>query len=146
MKLHDPDDETCTTPSKDVDVMRQTHTSIDNVSENHVNGLWTEAKDVNLSEEWTGTARSHILRARLSEGYMWVNGRPSKITDHQTRQLLASSLDMIFVRHKKKNKLQNGQKKSAKLQTARRKREIYEVLTEDKDYFKVIADARLKLE
>ena len=36
--------------------------------------------------------------------------------------------------------------KSAKLQAARRNRGICEVLTDDKDYFKVIADARLKLE
>ena len=35
---------------------------------------------------------------------------------------------------------------NAKLQAARRNRGIYEVLTDDKDYFKVIADARLKLE
>ena len=34
----------------------------------------------------------------------------------------------------------------AKPQAARRNGGIYEVLTEDKDYFKVIADARLKLE
>ena len=32
------------------------------------------------------------------------------------------------------------------LQATRRNRGIYEVLTDDKDYFKVIGDARLKLE
>ena len=35
---------------------------------------------------------------------------------------------------------------SARLQASRRNRGIYEVLTDDKDHFKVIADARLKLE
>ena len=35
---------------------------------------------------------------------------------------------------------------SATLQTARRDREICEVLTDDTDHFKVIVDARLKLE
>ena len=35
---------------------------------------------------------------------------------------------------------------NAKLQAARRNRGIHEVLTDDKVYFKVIADARLKLE
>ena len=36
--------------------------------------------------------------------------------------------------------------KGAKLQAARRNRGIHEVLADDKDYFKVIADARVKLE
>ena len=35
---------------------------------------------------------------------------------------------------------------NAKMQAARRIRGIYEVLTDDKDHFKVIADARLKRE
>ena len=37
-------------------------------------------------------------------------------------------------------------RRSAKLQAARRNRRIYEVLTDDKDDFKVVADARLKME
>ena len=44
------------------------------------------------------------------------------------------------------NKLQKWAQESAKLQAARRNRGIYEVWTDDKNYFTVIADARLKLE
>ena len=39
-----------------------------------------------------------------------------------------------------------GRRDSAKLQATRRNTGIYEVLTDDKDYIKVIADARQKLE
>ena len=48
-----------------------------------------------------------------------------------------------YPRHKQNNA---SLTESAKLQAARCSRGIYEVLTDDKDYFKLIADARLKLE
>ena len=44
--------------------------------------MWSKAKDVNLTEEWTRITRFQIPRARLLDGYKRVNGRPSKI--HQT--------------------------------------------------------------
>ena len=72
LKLYGTENETFPIPLKYVDVMRQTHTSICNVSEHIINGLCTEAKEVNLSEEWTGSTRFQILRARLLEGYKWV--------------------------------------------------------------------------
>ena len=69
--------------------MRKTQTSIDNVSENIINGMWTEAKGVNLSEEWTVTTRFQILRARLPEGYKWVSGKTCENRqDHQTIQYM----------------------------------------------------------
>ena len=49
------------------------------LSEHVINDIWTRAKGVNLSEEWTGTSRFQILRTRLPEGYEWVDGRPMKI-------------------------------------------------------------------
>ena len=78
LKLYDRDNETFPTPSKYVDVMRQTQTRINNVYEKIINDVWTEAKGVNLSEEWTGTARFQNLRVRLPEGFTWVNGRPTQ--------------------------------------------------------------------
>ena len=49
--------------------MGQTQTSFNNVSENIINDVWTDANDVNLSEERTGNAEFQILRTRLLEGY-----------------------------------------------------------------------------
>ena len=79
LKLHDPEHETFPILFKHVNVMRQTQTSINNVSEHIINDIWTEAKGVNLSEEWTGDTRFQILRTRLPEGYKRVNGRHAKI-------------------------------------------------------------------
>ena len=69
VEAYDPDHKIFPIPLKYVDVMRQTQTSVNNVSENIINDLRTEAKGVNLSEERTGTARFQILRTRLLEGY-----------------------------------------------------------------------------
>ena len=127
--------------------MRQIQTSINSVAENLINEKWTEAKGVTLSEDWTGTTRFHILRAKLPEGYKrvknWMTCENPK--DYQTRQQMALTLDEIF-QETKENRLQNEAEESAKLQAARRNRGNYEVLTDDKDYFKVIVDTRLKLE
>ena len=127
LKFHDP----LPIPLKYVDTMRQTQTSVNNVSEHIVNDLWTEAEGVTLSEEWIGTARCQILRTRLSEGY-------------QTRQCMSWSLDTIIQETKAKY-IAEWAGERAKLQAARHNRGIYEVLTDDKDDFKVTADARLNL-
>ena len=79
LKFYDPDNETFRIPFKGVDVMRQTQTSLDSFSEHIINGIRTEAKGVNLSEEWTGTTRFQILCTRPPEGYKWVNERPTNI-------------------------------------------------------------------
>ena len=73
-------------PLKYVNVMRQTQTSVNNVSsENIINDLWTKAKGVTLSEEWTETAIFQILRTRLLEGHKWVNGTPTTIQNTTRR-------------------------------------------------------------
>ena len=67
-----------------------------------------------------------------------VNGRLTKIQkDYQTRQYLAGSLDTI---------IRETKEKSIAEWAARRKWWICEEGTDDKNYFKVIAVARLKLE
>ena len=127
--------------------MRQTQTSTDKVSQRIINVLWTEAKGVTLSEEWIGTTRFEILRTRPPEGHTWVEMedlRKSKRLPDQTVRGLKLGSD--FHETKDKHVLLNGQNQNAKLQASRCITGIYEVLTDDKDYFKVIADARLKLE
>ena len=74
----DPDNEIFPVSWKYIDAMRQSQKSTSNVFENMVNDLWTEAKGVTISEEWTGIARFQILRARLLERYKLVNGKPTK--------------------------------------------------------------------
>ena len=139
-------DESFPIPLKYVDVMRQRQKSTNNVSEHATNEITTEAKGVNLSEEWTGTTRFQILRTRFPEGYKWVAGGPYEDQeDHQTRQCVAWSLD-TFTPKQKETQFAEREEEGAKLHAARRNRGIYVASTDDKVCFKVIADARLKLE
>ena len=50
------------------------------------------------------------------------------------------------IREEKKKTIAECSEVHAKLQSARRNSEIYEILADDKDYLKVIAEARLKLD
>ena len=65
--------------------------------------------------------------------------------DHQARQSMASCLD-TFVQETNRKYMAAWAEESAKLQAARRNREKYEELTDEKGYFKVNGGARLKLE
>ena len=60
-RQYDPEEEPLPIPLKYVDVMRRTKTYIDSVSGHVINDMWTEAKDVDLSEAWSGTTRCQIL-------------------------------------------------------------------------------------
>ena len=97
------------------------------------------------SEEWTGTTRFQIPRTRLLEGYKWVTGRRTKPNRLPDQTIYGLKLGHDAQRNKKKH-IAEWAEKNAKLQAARRNRGILEVLTDDKDYLKVIADVRLKLE
>ena len=111
-QLYALDDDACPMPLKHADVVRQTKTDIDSIAEHVINDMWTENRNVNLSE--TGTTRFQILRARRPQGYKWVSGRPTKI-QKSTRPdtCLVGSLDTFF-------KISDRAAKSAKQQSARR--------------------------
>ena len=64
LNLYNPDNVTFPIPSKCVDVIRRIQSSMNNVSEESMDDIWTEAKRVTLSEEWTGSARFQILCTR----------------------------------------------------------------------------------
>ena len=77
--LYAPDDDACPIPLKHADVMRQTKTDIDSIAEHVINDVWTEDRNVNLSEACTGTTRFQILRTRRPQGHERVSGRPAQI-------------------------------------------------------------------
>ena len=116
---------------KDSDVVRQTKTDIDHVSERTINDIVTEDKNISLSKEWNRTMRIQILRTRRPEGYKWVEGRPTKVPQvDPPRQHLAGSMDEAV--QETERKLQIGKKSMPNCK--------------HKDHLKVIANARLTLE
>ena len=126
--------------------MRQTQTSINNVPANIINDIWTEAKGVNLSEVWTGTTRFQILRTRLLREYKWVTGRHTKIQKTTRPESFGLEAWTKLRQETSGNHIAEWAEESAKLHAARRNRGIYEVSTDDKDYFNVIVNASLQLE
>ena len=58
-------------PQINVDVMRQTRTSIDNVLEHTLNDSWNHERKVLLSEEWIGATRFRIQRKTQEEIAAW---------------------------------------------------------------------------
>ena len=125
--------------------MRRTRSTIDNVSENVIHDIWTEAMDVDLSNDPTGTFRFQILRTRL-EGYIWVSGRPAKIQKITRPDSIWPEAWMQFSKNNSKKTCRLGGRKCQTAgSTPQRKSTRYRSMT-SKDDLKVIADARLKFE
>ena len=135
-----------TTLLKYIDVMRQTQTSLNNLFEHSIIDLWTEAKGVSLSGELIGTTRFQMLRTRLREGYNCVMDglrKSTRLADQTVSGLQLGDLSKT----QGENRLRNGQKQVPNCkQHAATVESMWYLLTDDNDHFKVIADARLKLE
>ena len=97
LKLYDPGNESFSIPMKYADLLRQSQTIINTISDNIINVIWTEAKGVNLSEEWTGTSRLQIAPFkvcwRMHVGECKIRENPKY---YPSRQYMARSLDSIF--------------------------------------------------
>ena len=91
----------------------------------------TEAKGVNLLEEWTGTTRFQILRSRLLEGYKWVIERPTKIQKTTRPDSIRLEAWIPFSKKQKEAEIAEWAEESAKLQATRHNRRTEEKLTED---------------
>ena len=84
LELYTPDNEALPIPLKYVAVMRRTRSTIDNVSENVIHDNWTEAIDVDLSDDWTRTSSAFRSYAQdLKDTFGSVGGlrRSRKLPD-----------------------------------------------------------------
>ena len=98
--------------------------------------------------DWNGTSRFQILRTKLPEVYTWVHGRPTN-SKHTPRTATFWTEEWPRLSKKKKKKQEEiaaWDEEETRLQEARRKREIFRILSEAEEYLKVISDARAKLE
>ena len=111
--LIETDNETFPIPLKYVDVMGQTQTSMNNVSEQNVNDIWTEAKGVILSGSALGLqdSRSNV-QGFLKDASGEMEEDPKY---YRTRQYLAWSLDTFIQETKWRG---NCKMRTRKLQTA----------------------------
>ena len=130
--------------------MRQTHTNMDNVSENVRNEKRTEKKDVTLSEGWTWDYEIPDLTYEnsLLDTNGLVEGPPKSQKNYPSRQYLAQSLKRVCPRNISKKETEDWETKKKTLicEQHAATEGIDEVEAYDKDVLKMIADARLKLE
>ena len=101
--LYARDEKTFPVPLKYIDVTKQTKIDIESVSESTINDIWTEDKNVSLSEEWTSTTWFETLRARLPEGYNWFEEDPQNSRSRPLQTTFGQKLGPGCPRSKRKN-------------------------------------------
>ena len=142
-ELYTPENEALPNPLKYVAVMRRTPSTIDNVSEIVIQDILPEAKDVNLFEDWTGTARFQILRTRF-EGHVWVSGRPTKIQTITRPDSICPEPGCSCPRTAAKRNCRLGCRKCQTAGSTPQRKSTRDRSMTSKDDLKVTADARLK--
>ena len=136
-----------TTPWKHI-VTRPTWTNVagrfEHTFEHTLNDLRTESQDVTLSQGGVGTTRFQILRRWQSERYTRVHG-PQAFVLENTRADSIWPEAWMKLPEKQKNKIRlpNGKKRMLSCPKLGHKRGIYEVSTEDRDYFRANAQRHI---
>ena len=59
------------TPLKYIDVIRSTHTDLDEAEEKRIDDYWNVDGSRNLSDSWTGFTRFTLRNETPPKGYMW---------------------------------------------------------------------------
>ena len=75
VKLYVPTEESFLIPLKYIDVTRTTDTTLDVMSEKHIEDYWNVDGDGELSDAWTGFTRFIVLNEKSPVGYAWSGRR-----------------------------------------------------------------------
>ena len=132
--LYEPDENTFPVPLKYIHVMRQKETDIDNVSESAINNMWTENKNVRLflkngQEQPDSKSFVHDFLKEM-HGF---EGGPTQFQKSSRRDnTWPKAWITLSTKQKEKEIAEYAEKR------------ICEVVVDDKDCLKVIADARRK--
>ena len=71
VKLYVPREESIPIPLKHIDVTRTTDTTLDVMSEKHIDDYWNVDGERELSDARTGFTRFILLNERPRDGYTW---------------------------------------------------------------------------
>jgi len=145
VKLYMPTAAECPVPLKYIDCRRNTTTSLDIKVEKWIMDFWTKAGERELSEQWTGKTVFPLLRPPSAPGYQWVSGRPTRIKEGERPEHLWPEAFWSLGKTKRKEAVEEGKVFSKELREARAERGITEVSADDKDYFRILSEAKVKL-
>ena len=96
VKLHMPKEEAFPFPLKDIDVTRNTHTSLDVMQEKILMITRTWMEKGKLSDAWTGFTRFILSNERPLDGYTWSGGTLEQTNNLKKWQCLARYVE-VFV-------------------------------------------------
>ena len=100
VKLYVPTEGSFPIPLKYIDVTRTTDTTLDVMSEKHIEDYWNVDGDRELSDTWTGFTRFTILSDMPPDGYTWsgesltrkqTTSRPDKVWPEMWKHMSEAS-------------------------------------------------------
>ena len=144
--LHVPREESIPIPLKYIDVIRSTHTELDEAQGERIDDYWNVDGNRNLSDSWTGFTRFTLLNETLPKAYMWSWRRLTKIqTTSRPDHIWPDAWTKIgkAAQRREKQKWTIGK---PKLEYARDLRGIYSIDPSDEEYKDIIKNVRRKLE
>ena len=144
ISLHLPEEKDLPTPLTFFDVVRQRRSNIDHKSEHPVDDQWTEDGNAYLSERWTGSTRSQILRSRLPAGHTWVNGRPTKIQQTRRPDTFWPEFSCYILQATRERSSKRSRWRMKRSNQFGKKRFIHEIDPHDSEYLKILSDAKDK--
>ena len=110
---------------------------------------WRMERSAGCPSFW-GVDRDHKIPDLTYKNSWWIHVWKWKTHENpkhnQDRLQNGMKLGQGYPRNNKEDKIAGWTEENARRQAARRNRGIYKVLTDDKDDFKMVADARLELE
>ena len=144
VKLYVPTEESFPVPLKYNVVTRTTDTTLDVMSEKHIDDYWNVHGNRELSDAWTGSTRFIVLNEKPPGGFSWSGER-------QTRKQTTARLDSqicgsICLMHRNAKKSKNWATEKPKLDNARRLRGIFITELDDEEFKRFMKSARRKLE
>ena len=97
VKLYMPREEAFPFPRKYIDVARTTDTTLDVMSEKHIEDYWNVDVDRELSDAWTGFTRFIVLNEKKRDVFSWCSNWPRLEADSCLHLLHLICVFLVFL-------------------------------------------------
>ena len=145
ISLFSPTDDDVPLPLKYFDVMRTTHTDLEDLAERRIDDIWYNSENPTLSSSWTGRTVFTLRSPQPLKGYTWVMGRLTKTQETTRPPTVLPEVRRTLSKKQKKKAISDWEHTKPARGKARKDRGIPEYVPDsDTEYDKIIAESRLK--